>query len=77
VRRLVYSVCRSCAISFKPAKARYNSRLEELKQRLRRLLRRRLTPREEYLLELSQPIVESEETEVTPPDDSGSSSDAA
>jgi len=59
VRRLVTFVRRSCAISFKPERARYNSRLERLKLRLRLLLKRDLTPREEHLLELSEPLVDS------------------
>jgi len=63
VRRLVKLVRRSCAISFKPARARYNSRLERLKLRLRLFLKRDLTPREEQLLELSEPILDSEDVE--------------
>ena len=63
VRRLVKLVRRSCAISFKPERARYNSRLERLKLRLRLFLKRDLTPREEQLLELSEPILDSEDPE--------------
>ncbi len=59
VRRLVNFVRRSCAISSKAVKSRNKFRLDELKLRLRRFLRRDLTPREEYLLELSEPILKS------------------
>ena len=65
MRRLVSFVRRSCAISFKPERARYNSRLERLKLSLRVLLKRDLTPREEQLLELSEPILDSEDLEET------------
>ncbi len=44
----------------KPAKRRNLSALEQLKLRLRQFLRRELTPREEHLLELTQPILEPE-----------------
>jgi len=47
-------------VSSKPAKARYTSALELLKQRLRRFLRRDLTAREEHLLELTEPILKNE-----------------
>ncbi len=60
MRRLVNFVRRSCAISLKPAKARYNTAFEQLKQGFRRILGRDLTSREEHLLELSQPILGSE-----------------
>lgn len=63
MRRLVNFVRRSCAISSKPAKSRYDSALEQLKQRLRRFLRRDLTAREEHLLELSEPLLQSDLTE--------------
>jgi len=68
VRRLVNFVRRSCAISFKPAKARHDSRFEELKQRLRRFLRRDLTAYEEHLLELSAPILGSDMNESSEPE---------
>ena len=61
MRRLVNFVRRSCAISFKPAKSRYNAGLEQLKQTLQRVLRRNLTAREEHLLELSEPILGASE----------------
>jgi hypothetical protein len=48
-------------MSLKLAKARYDYRLEELKRRFQRLLRRELTPREEKLLELSAPILSLDE----------------
>ena len=70
MRRLVKFVRRSCAISFKPARARHNSRLESLKERLRLLLRRDLTAREEQLLELSEPILETTDVEPTCAEDS-------
>ncbi len=68
MRRFVNFVRRSCAISFKPAKSRYNSGLELLKQRLKRLFRRDLTAREEHLLELSAPIIGSDLNELTEPE---------
>jgi hypothetical protein len=75
VRRLVTFVRRSCAISFKPERARYNSRLERLKLRLRLLLKRDLTPREEQLLELSEPILGSPDVEETAGEEEGSEED--
>ena len=62
VRPLVQFVRRSCAISFKSARARHSSRLELLKQHLRAHLRRELTLREEQLLELSEPLFETPES---------------
>jgi len=44
----------------KPAKSRDPSALEQLKLRLRQFLHRELTPREEHLLELTQPVLEPE-----------------
>lgn len=77
MRRLVNFVRRSCAISLKPAKSRYNSSVEELKQHLRRFLGRDLTRREEHLLELSAPILESEANESTEPEGMNDSREAA
>ena len=77
MRRLVNFVRRSCAISFKPAKSRYSYGLELLKQRLRRFLRRNLTAREEHLLELSAPILESEANESTEPEGMNDNREAA
>ena len=68
MRRLVNFVRRSCAISFKPASCRYSSTLDQLKQRLKRILRRDLTPREEQLLELSEPILGSDLNDSTKPE---------
>ncbi len=68
MRRLVNFVRRSCAISFKPAKSRYNAGLEQLKQTLQRVLRRSLTAREEHLLELSEPILGLDLNESTEPE---------
>ena len=56
-------------VSFKPAKARYNSVVEQLKQRLRNYLRRDLTPREEQLVELSAPMLDSQDSEEEPTDE--------
>lgn len=47
----------------KPAKPRNTSALEQVKLRLRQFLRRDLTPREVYLLELSEPIVRTQDIE--------------
>jgi hypothetical protein len=47
----------------KPAKPRNTSALEQLKLRLRQFLHRELTPREECLLELSEPILEGKTEE--------------
>ena len=77
VRRLVNFVLRSCAISFKPV-SRYNSKLEELKQRFRRTLRRNLTAREEHLLELSEPMLGgSDLDDSTEPEQKRSDTEAA
>jgi hypothetical protein len=59
--------------SFKPARARHNSRLELLKQHLRVLLRRELTMREEQLLELSEPMFDTIEIQAV--NDDGIDSD--
>lgn len=76
MRRLVNFVLRSCAISFKPV-SRYNSKLEELKQRFRRTLRRNLTAREEHLLELSEPMLGSDLDDSTEPEQKRSDTEAA
>ena len=67
MRRLVNFVRRSCAISLKPA-TRYNSSIEELKHHLRRFLGRDLTVREEHLLELSVPLLGSDLSESSKPE---------
>ncbi len=49
---------------FKPAKARQNLRLERLKSRIEVGLGRVLTDREEYLLELSAAILDSDDEQL-------------
>ena len=52
-------------MSFTPARARYDARLESLKRHFRVLLKRQLTPREERWLELSRPLLPLDD-ELTP-----------
>ncbi len=77
MRRLVNFVRRSCAISFKPVRSRYNSKLEELKQSFRRILRRKLTAREEQLLELSESMLGTDLDDSPRPEQKRSDTEAA
>jgi hypothetical protein len=77
VRRLVNFVHRSCAISFKPVRSRYNSKLEELKQSFRRVLRRKLTAREEQLLELSESMLAADPDDLPGPEQKPRGTEAA
>lgn len=77
MRRLVNFVRRSCAISFKPVRSRYNSKLEELKQGFRRILRRNLTAREEQLLELSESMLATDLDDSPRPQQKHSDTEAA
>lgn len=53
----------SVDVYFKSVKSRENPRLERLKERIRHELRRRLTDHEEYLIELSAALLDSEDGE--------------
>ena len=52
------------AVYFKSTKARWNPRIERVKDRIRHELCRPLTDHEEHLIELSAALLDSEEEEL-------------